>query len=77
MNNLHRELAPISTSAWEAIEEEATRSFKRNSAGRRIVDVKGPLGLERRRSPAGIDPRSTPPPTASSPFSAMCSRSSN
>ncbi|WHU46539.1 family 1 encapsulin nanocompartment shell protein [Gordonia sp. L191] len=46
MNNLHRELAPISTAAWEAIEEEATRSFKRNSAGRRIVDVKGPLGLE-------------------------------
>ncbi|MEP9416598.1 family 1 encapsulin nanocompartment shell protein [Gordonia sp. VNQ95] len=46
MNNLHRELAPISDSAWAAIEEEATRSFKRNIAGRRIVDVKGPLGLE-------------------------------
>ncbi len=46
MNNLHRELAPISANAWEAIEEEATRSFKRNIAGRRLVDVKGPLGLE-------------------------------
>ncbi|MGV9826073.1 MULTISPECIES: family 1 encapsulin nanocompartment shell protein [unclassified Gordonia (in: high G+C Gram-positive bacteria)] len=46
MNNLHRELAPISASAWDAIEEEATRSFKRNIAGRRLVDVKGPLGLE-------------------------------
>ncbi len=46
MNNLHRELAPISSAAWEAIEEEATRSFKRNSAARRIVDVNGPLGLE-------------------------------
>ncbi|KNA91209.1 family 1 encapsulin nanocompartment shell protein [Gordonia sp. w5E2] len=46
MNNLHRELAPISASAWEAIEEEAARSFKRNIAGRRLVDVKGPLGLE-------------------------------
>ncbi|MFZ2511596.1 MAG: family 1 encapsulin nanocompartment shell protein, partial [Gordonia sp. (in: high G+C Gram-positive bacteria)] len=46
MNNLHRELAPISDTAWAAIEEEASRSFKRNSAGRRMVDVKGPLGLD-------------------------------
>lgn len=46
MNNLHRELAPISTAAWAEIEEEASRSFKRNSAGRRVVDVKGPLGLD-------------------------------
>ncbi len=46
MNNLHRELAPISDAAWAAIEEEASRSFKRNSAGRRLVDVKGPLGLD-------------------------------
>lgn len=46
MNNLHRELAPISAAAWAAIEEEASRSFKRNSAGRRVVDVTGPLGLD-------------------------------
>ncbi|GAA3949658.1 family 1 encapsulin nanocompartment shell protein [Gordonia caeni] len=46
MNNLHRELAPISSAAWAEIEEEASRSFKRNSAGRRLVDVKGPLGLD-------------------------------
>ena len=46
MNNLHRELAPISDSAWAEIEEEASRSFKRNSAARRMVDVKGPLGLD-------------------------------
>lgn len=46
MNNLHRELAPISDAAWEEIEEEAGRSFKRNIAGRRLVDVKGPLGLD-------------------------------
>ncbi|WP_139535792.1 encapsulin, partial [Escherichia coli] len=25
MNNLHRELAPVSDAAWEQIEEEATR----------------------------------------------------
>ncbi|GAC57839.1 putative bacteriocin [Gordonia hirsuta DSM 44140 = NBRC 16056] len=46
MNNLHRELAPISSAAWAEIEEEASRSFKRNSAGRRLVDVDGPLGLD-------------------------------
>lgn len=46
MNNLHRDLAPISDAAWAAIEAEASRSFKRNVAGRRLVDVKGPLGLD-------------------------------
>ncbi|WP_026918154.1 family 1 encapsulin nanocompartment shell protein [Gordonia shandongensis] len=46
MNNLHRELAPISTAAWAEIEEEASRSFKRNIAGRRLVDMSGPLGLD-------------------------------
>ncbi|RII17848.1 Linocin-M18 [Streptomyces sp. YIM 130001] len=44
MNNLHRELAPISSAAWAEIEEEATRTFRRNIAGRRIVDVTGPDG---------------------------------
>lgn len=46
MNNLHRDLAPITAAAWAEIEEEASRTFKRNIAGRRIVDVKGPAGLE-------------------------------
>ena len=44
MNNLHRELAPISDAAWAQIEEEITRTFKRYVAGRRAVDVKGPAG---------------------------------
>jgi uncharacterized linocin/CFP29 family protein len=44
MNNLHRELAPISDAAWAQIEEEVTRTFKRYVAGRRAVDVKGPAG---------------------------------
>jgi uncharacterized linocin/CFP29 family protein len=44
MNNLHRELAPISDAAWAQIEEEVTRTFKRYVAGRRAVDVKGPGG---------------------------------
>jgi uncharacterized linocin/CFP29 family protein len=45
MNNLHRELAPISAAAWADIEEEASRTFKRHVAGRRVVDVQGPAGL--------------------------------
>jgi uncharacterized linocin/CFP29 family protein len=44
MNNLHRELAPISDVAWAQIEEEASRTLKRYLAGRRVVDVHGPGG---------------------------------
>ena len=44
MNNLHRELAPISEAAWSQIEEETTRTLKRYLAGRRVVDVHGPAG---------------------------------
>ena len=45
MNNLHRELAPISEPAWEQIEEEITRTLKRYFAGRRIVDVPSQQGI--------------------------------
>jgi uncharacterized linocin/CFP29 family protein len=44
MNNLHRELAPISDAAWAQIEEETTRTLKRYLAGRRVVDVPSPGG---------------------------------
>lgn len=44
MNNLHRELAPISDAAWAEIEDEARRTFQRWVAGRRVVDVLGPSG---------------------------------
>jgi uncharacterized linocin/CFP29 family protein len=45
MNNLHRELAPISDAAWAQIEEETTRTLKRYLAGRRAVDVPPPGGV--------------------------------
>jgi uncharacterized linocin/CFP29 family protein len=45
MNNLHRELAPISDAAWAEIEEETTRTLKRYLAGRRVVDVPTPGGI--------------------------------
>src|SRR5271169_1736559 len=45
MNNLHRELAPISDAAWAQIEEETKRTLKRYLAGRRVVDVPSPGGI--------------------------------
>ena len=45
MNNLHRELAPISDQAWDQIEEEASRTLKRHLAARRVVDVPDPAGV--------------------------------
>jgi uncharacterized linocin/CFP29 family protein len=45
MNNLHRELAPVSDMAWAQIEEEASRTLKRYLAARRVVDVQGPGGV--------------------------------
>jgi uncharacterized linocin/CFP29 family protein len=44
MNNLYRELAPITEEAWAEIELEASRTFKRHIAGRRVADVSGPAG---------------------------------
>jgi uncharacterized linocin/CFP29 family protein len=46
VNNLHRELAPISDAAWAQIEDEATRTLKRHLAARRVVDVHGPAGFD-------------------------------
>jgi len=61
MNNLHRELAPISAAAWANLEAEARRTFEGHVAGRRIVDVADAGGLERAAVDTGhldaIDPR--------------------
>lgn len=46
MNNLHRELAPISERAWGQIEQEACRTLKRHLAARRVADVLGPKGTD-------------------------------
>jgi len=45
MNNLHRELAPISDLAWAEIEQETARTLQRHLAGRRVVDLQGPGGV--------------------------------
>jgi uncharacterized linocin/CFP29 family protein len=44
LNNLYRELAPVSAAAWASIEAEARRTFALHAAGRKVVDVTGPDG---------------------------------
>ena len=44
MNDLARELAPISAEAWEAIEAEARRTLATYMAARKLVDFSGPKG---------------------------------
>lgn len=44
MNDLHRELAPISEAAWEAIEKEAKRTLTSCLAARRVIELSGPHG---------------------------------
>ncbi len=46
VNNLYRDLAPITAEAWAEIEEEASRTFKRHVAGRIVVDFSGPHGVD-------------------------------
>jgi uncharacterized linocin/CFP29 family protein len=53
MNNLHRELAPISDAAWAQIEEETTRTIRRYLAGRRLVDVLSAGGNDLAGVPTG------------------------
>ena len=65
MNNLHRELAPISDAAWADIEEEARRTFEQHVAGPpgggRERAGRADAGQRGHRPP---DRRSTPPRTA-------------
>ncbi|MPZ42241.1 MAG: bacteriocin [Betaproteobacteria bacterium] len=46
MNNLLRELAPITPEAWAQIDNEAKRTLKLMLAARRLVDFNGPLGSD-------------------------------
>ena len=46
MNDLLRDMAPVSDAAWKEIDNEARRTLKGTLAARRLVDFVGPLGLE-------------------------------
>ncbi|GAA3908238.1 family 1 encapsulin nanocompartment shell protein [Streptomyces lannensis] len=61
MNNLHRQLAPMSDAAWADLEAEARRTFKAHVAGRRLVDVPEAGGVELAAVATGhSEPVSTP-----------------
>ena len=47
MNELLRELAPVTSAAWGAIEEEAKRTLTVTLAARKLVDFSGPHGWEK------------------------------
>ena len=53
MNHLFRELAPISDRAWEAIDEEATRTLRHFLSARKLDDFSGPHGLDRAAESTG------------------------
>lgn len=53
MNDLLRELAPISEAAWSLIEAEAKRTLIDLAAARKLVDFAGPLGGETSSVSAG------------------------
>lgn len=62
MNHLLREIAPVSGPAWEAIEEEASRTLRHYLAARKLVDFSGPRGWEHSAETLGrVDPLSDAP----------------
>lgn len=44
MDDMHRDMAPITAEVWEMIDEQARSTLKRTLAARRLVDFVGPLG---------------------------------
>lgn len=54
MDDLRRELAPISTEAWKVIDAEARGRLEVALAARRIVDFTGPLGWSAAAVPVGV-----------------------
>src|ERR1700741_3309140 len=64
MNDLNRELAPISDAAWKGIEAEAKRTLKGTLAARRVVDFTGPLGWDHSAVNTGRTDALREPPAA-------------
>jgi Uncharacterized protein, linocin/CFP29 homolog len=53
MDMFARGLAPISSEAWKAIDDQAVASLRANLSARRFVDVKGPKGWDAAAIPTG------------------------
>lgn len=62
MSLLHRHLAPLSARAWQTLDDEARQVLTPHLAARKLVDFKGPLGLEAAAVNTGrVEPLATPP----------------
>lgn len=61
MSHLHRELAPISDTAWKEIDKEATRALRTFLASRQVVDFSGPHGWDHSADSLGRLERVTGP----------------
>jgi uncharacterized linocin/CFP29 family protein len=62
MNHLYRDLAPVTTSGWEAIDDEARSRLTTFLAARKVVDFSGPHGWGRSAYDLGrIDPLDSEP----------------
>ncbi|MCO5166297.1 MAG: bacteriocin family protein [Planctomycetes bacterium] len=53
MNDLRRELAPVTGAAWREIDDQAKRSLEDRLAARKLVDFRGPLGWAHPAEPTG------------------------
>jgi uncharacterized linocin/CFP29 family protein len=53
MDILRRSISPITTEAWEAIDQEAKKVLEAHLSGRKFVDVNGPKGWEYSAEPLG------------------------
>lgn len=62
MNDLRRELAPITDAAWREIDAQARRSLSDRLAARKLVDFRGPLGWGHAAEPTGRATRPTAGP---------------
>jgi uncharacterized linocin/CFP29 family protein len=61
MNHLHRDLAPISDTGWETIDDEAKTRLTTHLAARKLVDFAGPHGWTHSSTNLGrIEPISGP-----------------
>lgn len=52
-DHLFRDKAPISSAAWDEIDEEASRALTHYLAARKLVDFRGPLGFAKSAVPIG------------------------
>jgi uncharacterized linocin/CFP29 family protein len=62
MDHLRRQLAPISDAAWEAIDDEASRTLRHYLTARALLDFSGPKGWAHSGEPLGrLNPASPSP----------------